>query len=78
MNRLCIKFYLKSNYFDSINILKESNHISIKDLVCCEDSSKELNSLCDSEKDNFLKAAKQHYLAACVHLIKKLLFPQIF
>ena len=70
---------MKSNSFDSDNILKKANHILIKDVVWCEDSLKEINSFCDFEKNNFLKAAKQHYLAACIHLIlKKLLFPQIF
>ena len=58
MNHFCSKSYVKSNSFDSDNILKEEKHIPIKNVVCYEDSLKELNSLCDSEKHNFLKIAK--------------------
>nr|XP_042908229.1 uncharacterized protein LOC122271344 [Parasteatoda tepidariorum] len=53
----CKKSFLEQNIINTNSVTCETNHLPLKQVVCCGAVMAEIKSLSDSEKYNFLKAA---------------------
>lgn len=71
MGRFCTRAFLQTNSMDIESILSDTNHLPLNQIVLSENTENEIKTLSESEKFNFLKAAKQHYMVACVYIIEK-------